>query len=332
MVRGLISGLGSIGTRHGRNFASLGVTVAGYDPDPARRQAFSGVLGGCAVYDDLDQALSDPAPDFAVIACPNSLHVPQAIACAERGIGMFIEKPLSHDLGRIDELAALVADRGVTAHVCSNFKFHPGVVALRDVVTEGRLGKVLAVQAISGQYLPDWHPKEDYRKLYAARADLGGGVLHDRQELDYLAWIFGPCRSVSCRMVTTGSLDIETEDLCQIIAEFGDGVLATVQLDYLQRPYARRIHVTGTQGIAQWDYVLNSLRVYTEQTGAWDEMPEAKMANPNDMYVAQSEHFLACLRDAATPVTGLSAACDVMRTFDACRRSAANQGRIEQVR
>jgi predicted dehydrogenase len=56
-------------------------------------------------------------------------------------------------------------------------RFHPCLQRLHELVLEKKVGQILSVRAEVGEYLPGWHTYEDYRQGYAARQDLGGGVI-----------------------------------------------------------------------------------------------------------------------------------------------------------
>ena len=88
--------------------------------------------------------------------------------------------------------------------------------------------------------MPGWHPYEDYRALYAARADLGGGVvLSQIHEFDYLYALFGLPRRLFAIGGHLSHLEIDVEDVASTLMEFNvDGHILPVHLqqDYLQRP------------------------------------------------------------------------------------------------
>ena len=115
------------------------------------------------VYDSLETAL-DERPDAVVIATPTSLHVPMALAAVRAGANVLVEKPLSHTLEGCEELAEEAERRGVMVSVAQNFRYHPSLRVLRDMVQQGEpLGEALMARAHVGTYLPDWHPWEDHR-------------------------------------------------------------------------------------------------------------------------------------------------------------------------
>src|SRR5215472_11850126 len=203
-MKALVVGLGGIGQRHTRNLRALlgdGVQISAYR---VRRQTHvvTAALGadrdrnveleyGIRTFCDLQDALGRK-PDLAFICNPSSLHVPVALACVQAGCDIFVEKPLSDSLCGIGELVQTAGDRRSIAMVGYQLRFHPCLKALSETVKSGILGNLLGVRATIGEYLPNWHPYEDYRQMYASRADLGGGVvLSQIHEFDYLYSLFG---------------------------------------------------------------------------------------------------------------------------------------------
>ncbi len=303
-MKAAVLGLGSIGLRHARNLRTLGVTdLIGMDPAADRRARFASDLGAVA-YADLDEALA-AAPDLAVVASPNRFHVSQALACARAGIHLLIEKPLSSDRIGVDSLLSEVAGRRLFVHVGSNWKFHPAFVTMKRLVDEAAAGRIVGAQILAGQWLPDWHPWEDYRRGYSARRDLGGGIVFDSHELDYLTWLLGPAVAIAGFVVRTGALEIETEDVAGSCLRLAGGAIATVQLDYIQRQPRRRYHLTGTGGTIEWDLQAGIVTLYTaadRQTTVID----CRTSDLNEMYVAQMRHVLVGMRDGIAPVTPLA--------------------------
>ena len=99
-----------------------------------------------------------------------------------------------------------------------------------------KLGDIIFINIQNGSYLPDWHLGEDYRKNYAARDDLGGGVLFtSTHELDYLSWIFGNVSEVFSITGKYSNLEIKSDDLSTILMKFKNNVIAEIHLDFFQK-------------------------------------------------------------------------------------------------
>jgi predicted dehydrogenase len=192
-------GLGGIGQRHVRNLRTLlGDTVEllawrvrrlSHVVTPTLQSDESRDVEReyrIRVFDTLDEALAQH-PDVAFICNPSSLHVTPALACVRAGCDVFLEKPVSHNMDGLAELAREVNQRRRIVMVGYQLRFHPCFLRLEEILRNGLVGDLVAVRATVGEYLPGWHPYEDYRRMYASRADLGGGVIVSQiHEFDYV--------------------------------------------------------------------------------------------------------------------------------------------------
>ena len=223
-MRGLLVGYGSIGRRHLTNLHSLGVT------DWAVVHTGQGTLPlelpcPARIYSDLPEALEKEVPSFAVIANPTSLHVHAALACTNAGCGLLIEKPISHSLEGVDELAALATALGTKTLVGFQFRFHPALIRIRDLLRSGSIGAPLHARVIWAEHLPSWHPWEDWRKSYAARAELGGGVHHTIcHPFDYLRMIFGDPVALFATLTRGGPLELPVPEAADVVLCFSEGL------------------------------------------------------------------------------------------------------------
>jgi predicted dehydrogenase len=311
----LIVGLGSIGMRHGRNFEDLDCQiVAGVDPDQSRRERFAQTFPGRA-FGDLEEAL-DTQPDLVVIASPSVFHVAQATTCVARGTHLLIEKPLGPAMNGVPELIHAIEESGVFAHVGSNWKFHPALLTLKRLIDEGVPGPVASAQVLAGQWLPDWHPWEDYRKGYSARVDLGGGVVLDSHEFDCITWLLGPIAELVGLVARSDALETESESVACACVRFESGALASVHVDYIQRDYRRRYLVAGPAGTVEWDYSTALITVYRAPENAGDppirETIDVSLEDLNEMYIAQARHVIDGVHGRCPPVTSVSAAAAVL--------------------
>jgi len=254
----LIAGLGSIGERHLRNLLRLGFKDISVFRRSVRKPR---TLGGneFKIFTNWQSALGEK-PEAVIITNPTALHVPFAIDAAKRGAHLFIEKPLSNSFDRVDELRDLIAQDHLVSLMGHNLRFHPCLQKVKEIVQSGKLGKPLSAKAEFGQYLPDFHPWEDYRQGYVARKELGGGALFtNTHEVDYLYWLFGPVKKVFCIARKLSDLEIDTEDTAALILEHENGILSELHLDFIQRTYSRSLQIIGSEGTLRWDFLTNSV-------------------------------------------------------------------------
>ena len=191
----LIAGLGSIGRRHFRNLLTLGERdIILYRTHQATLP--DDELAGFPVETDLLSALSHH-PDAVIISNPTALHLDIAIPAAQSGCYILLEKPVSHSMTRLGELEHAIQLNKLKVLVGFQFRFHPGLQKVKQLLDTGSIGDLLSARAHWGEYLPNWHPWEDYKLGYAARSDLGGGVvLTLSHPLDYLRWFLGDVESL----------------------------------------------------------------------------------------------------------------------------------------
>jgi predicted dehydrogenase len=306
----LIFGLGSIGRRHARCFKTLGIShVAGFDPDSERRAQFKSETGG-PVFSAESEGLAFN-PDLVVVASPNIFHIQQAKLAATADKPMLIEKPLGTDLFAARELCEMIEARGLYAHVGSNWKFHPAFQTMKAWLNKNRIGIPTGVQALAGQWLPDWHPWEDYRGMYSARRDLGGGAIFDSHEIDYMLWLLGPVNEFCGFKAQSGVLEIETEDVAAALFRFENNALGVLITDYIQRFPRRRYHISGSEGTIEWDYADGHVRLH--KPGEPDaECIDARLSDNNEMYLVQAQWVLEDLKTGRMPVTPVSAMLRVL--------------------
>jgi len=294
-------GLGSAGRRHLRNLRALGCdnlhllrTHRSTLPDDD--------LTGMPTHTDLVAALAQ-GPAGVVIATPSSLHLEAAIPAANAGCHLFIEKPISHTLEGIDSLRQAVASGGAGVLTGFQFRHHPGLRRIQSFLAKGLVAPPIQAQVHWGEYLPNWHPWEDYRQSYAARADLGGGVVLTLcHPFDYLRWLLGEVVEVSAVTANSGQLGIEVEDTADISLRFASGSVAQVHLDYLEQPGSHRLSVSGSSGVLEW---------------------QPDRSDRDTIFLEEMRHFLACVAGREQPVCTLDDGIAALRIALAVRQSAA---------
>lgn len=295
-MRFLVIGCGSIGKRHIGNLLKLGVgEILALDVRADRRGEVESQFG-VKTLGDLEDAW-ERAPDVALITAPTSSHVSLALQAAEHGCHLFVEKPLTDRFDEgLDRLLATVQKRKLVTLVGCNMRFHHGPATVKRLLEAENIGRVVAVLLEMGQYLPDWHPAEDYRLGYSASTAQGGGIILDAiHELDYARWMFGEVRELVCFGGKRSSLEIDTEDCADILLGFRSGLWAHVHLDYVERSHTRRCKVIGEEGTILWDESEGDVRVFSPADRRWRAIPVPSGYDDNAMYVDELRHFLRCL-------------------------------------
>lgn len=291
----LICGMGSIGVRHFRNLQTLGVTdIIFYSTRKSTFPQIEEIMQGAQVFDSLHDALAE-MPDICMITNPTSLHVRTAIEAAKHGCHLYIEKPISHTLEGLEELNRLIEMHNLISFVTYQFRFHPHIKLLCELVKQKDVyGDVIWARAEWSEYLPDWHPWEDYTKGYSARSELGGGVLRTQiHPLNYLSFILGEISELSVHCQASGHLGIDVDDLADIHLSFENNVTANVHVDYLQKPRVHTLTVVTNKGRFAWDCHANEL-FFIDHAAKRTHFPNENFER-NDMFVSMLEHFLHCV-------------------------------------
>ncbi len=326
-VRLAVVGAGPIGRRHLDAIAAEPACQAVAVVDPAPEGAEAAAAHDLAHYADLAAMLDANAPDGVIVATPNALHVPLALACVERGIPTLVEKPIADTLAAALSLAEASEAAGVPVLVGHHRRHNPVVQKARDVVRSGALGQLVAVSAVWLARKPD-----DYFEV-AWRRESGGGpvlinLIHD---IDSLRFIVGEIAAVQS-MTSNTRRGFAVEDTAALLLRFRDGPLATVMLsDGASSPWAWELTagertsydfphtgqdcylIAGTKA----SLAVPSLRLWRPdgpphwQTSLSQETIAVQAADPID---AQIAHFAAVIRGRAEP---LITARDAARTLEA---------------
>ncbi|MEE2687688.1 MAG: Gfo/Idh/MocA family oxidoreductase, partial [Chloroflexota bacterium] len=329
-------GLGSIGQRHLRNLRRLvgdTIEIIAYRerrtvPMLNDRQEVIENRSITTEYqvrgiDTLEEALLEK-PDIVLIANPSSMHIEVAIKAAKVGCHLFIEKPLGAQHEGISELIELVERKRLVAFVAYQFRFHPGLQKIFCWLQEQRIGKLISAHIVNGEYLPTFHPYEDYRISYAARKNLGGGcILTQIHEFDYIYWLFGIARRIFSVGGQLSDLELDVEDAVTILMEcrYGRTTLpVSLCLNYVQSPPKRTCTIVGTKGRIEWDFHTGRLELHpTESEGT--ELYDFSYLERNDMFIAELKHFLQCVSDNSDPVVNLRSGYESLRMALAARTS-----------
>jgi len=320
----LIAGLGSIGRRHLHNLVTLGekdiiLYRTGKSTIPEEE------LAGFASYNDYQQAL-DAKPDAVIVSNPTALHLDIAIPAADSGIHLLLEKPVSHSKMRIEELIKAVNKNAVKVLVGFQFRFHPTLIQMKKILSAGEIGEVVSARAHWGEFLPNWHPWEDYRNSYAARPDLGGGVVLTLcHPFDYLRWLIGEVESLWAFTSESAALPTGSESIAEVGVTFSNNATGSIHLDYLQQPGSHTLDVIGTKGSLRWDNSTGELKCFQSSTNKWTSFFPAEGFERNWLFIEEMKSFLSLQRGETTSPCTLDDGIIALDIALAIHRSAAEK-------
>jgi predicted dehydrogenase len=326
----VIAGLGSIGRRHLRNLVSLGEKdVLLYRTHLSTMPEED--LAGFKTVSDFQQAL-DTKPDAVIVSNPTSMHLDIAIPAAKAGVHLLLEKPVSHSLECVDELTALEKLKNLQILVGFQFRFHPTLIKMKELLSENAIGTPVSCRAHWGEYLPNWHPWEDFRNSYAAKPELGGGVaLTLSHPFDYLRWIMGEVDSLWAFTSDSKDLLIGSESTAEIGLQFSGGATGSVHLDYIQQPGSHTLDIIGSRGSLRWDNATGELKLFQAGNKEWTSFFPPAGFERNDLFVAEMKAFLAMLRGETASPCSLADGISALEIALAVLQSA-NEKRIISIR
>lgn len=269
-------------------------------------------------------------PDAVIVAGPSTTRVDVLRTVRSLNVPVFIEKPLAHALGPAVSTLDLLGKEVERSQLGYNLRFSESLIAFREILLEGRYGRIIRFSAETAQYLPDWRPARDFRESVSAQAKLGGGVLLElSHELDYLRWIFGEWDWVSAWTGRISSLGIDVEDVAIVTIGIVDGEATTrlvgqLSLDFVRRDKTRTVTAVCEGGTLRWDGFAGTVDAWDSSEPRWRTI--VVDSGPYHSYRAQWDSFLSVVEKGTAPLVTISDGLAVLRAVEAIRRSHENSG------
>jgi len=321
----LIVGYGSIGKRHLENIVlqkNIKIIVCTKRNDLEKLEK-----KGIIIVNTINDALLHK-PNIAFITNETSYHIKTAIKLAKNGIHLFIEKPLSHSIKDIKKLEKIIHTKKIIVQIGCDHRFHPCIKKIKNILDNNKIGKIISVHVENSSYLPDWHPYEDYRKGYAAKKSLGGGIaLTMIHELDFLYWFFGDIKKVFSITGKYSNLEISADDLSMMTLIFNKNITAHLHLDYFSRPEFKSCKIKGVNGTIYWDSILNEVKIYSQNKKQWKVVLKIDKFNRNLMFIDELKYFLKCIKNKKDTFNNINDAKKTLQVVLDAKKSST-QGKM----
>ncbi len=315
-----VVGCGYWGRNLVRVFHEIGALAAVSDSDAELASEFADRYSVPAR--DFDQLLDDPDVAAVAIAAPAAVHATLAGRALRAGKHVFVEKPIALRTTDAEELVALAAEGGRVLMVGHLLQYHPAYLALRELIGDGRLGRL--------QY------------VYSNRLNLG----KIRRE-ENVFWSFAP-HDISMILALTGEMPSAVTatgasylhsviaDVTNTYMSFPSGVNAHIFVSWLHPYKDQRLVVVGSEGMAVFDDTRDwseKLRLYAHRIGWRDGAPEPERADVELLELDEAEplkleceHFVECVAEGKTPRTDGHEGLRVLRVLEAA------EGALQQER
>ncbi|MEX8518847.1 MAG: Gfo/Idh/MocA family protein [Leptothrix sp. (in: b-proteobacteria)] len=340
MIKIALLGAGVIGREHaGRMGGQVDCALHSVtDPSPAGR-AYAAERG-VPHHATLDALLGGPLPDAAIVATPNDLHVPQALALVRRGVPVLIEKPVADTLPAGAELVRAVQDTGIPVLVGHHRRHSAVLQAAHACLRAGELGRLVAVNTSVLFHKPAAYFQVEWR-----RQPGGGPILINLvHEIDTLRWLAGEVVAVQAR-ASSATRGFAVEDSAAVLLEFASGALGTLIVsDAAASPrsweqtsgenpaYARDdsqdcLFLAGTQGSLA---LPTMTRWLASGPASWHTPMQRERLTPAavDPLVRQLQHFCDVIRGRAEPLVSAADALASLRVTLAVHEAATTGLRV----
>lgn len=298
-MRFLIVGIGSMGKRRIRNLQALKAgEIIGFDPREDRCEE-AGKKYGVETFTDFDRAMT-LKPDALIISTPPNLHMHYAHNAVDGNKHFFTEASVTD--GGMSKLMNKLGEKDIVGVPSCTMRFYPGPKMIKRLIDDGRIGKPLSFTYHSGQYLPDWHPWEDYRTYYVSNKETGACREIVPFEMAWLTWIFGEIDSLSCMKDKVSDLDTDIDDIYQLLLRFRNNIIGHLLVDVLARPAVRFMRILGTEGTIEWLNDQNAIRVSNKSDYSWEKIKlntgttEDRYINPEEPYIEEMRHFINAIK------------------------------------
>jgi predicted dehydrogenase len=310
VIRVALVGSGSIQNVHARAVLEHPngelVAIANWREPSAR--ALAERYGVPQVTTDVEEIVSAPDVDAAVVATPNALHAAQTIALLRSGKHVLVEKPMAMGVSECDEMIEASRDSGAFLMVAHCWRFHDEVRAMRDRIAARELGEVVKTHGY-GVHV-NWGPTG----WFADPALAGGGALVDMgvHAIDTARFLLGdPLPTRVCATVETRYGDYAVDDVGTLLISWSSGVSSVVESGWWH-PHAGGLEadteVFGTKGYAR----------------IWDPAPPSDddEHGSQPMYTAQMAEFLDAIAEGRQPRPSGEDGRVVMQVVEEAYRSA----------
>lgn len=247
-----IIGTGSIVPTHAQAISSIPaaslVVICGKNAAKAQELA---TQFHCDGYSDYQELLKRTDIDAVSICVPSGLHTELGIEAALAGKHVIVEKPIDVSLEKADALINTCRQQGVKLGVIFQRRYSDGVIALKKLLDQGKLGKLL----FGGCYIKLYRSQEYYDSgAWRGTWDIdGGGVLMNQgiHYIDMLQFLAGPVAEVTGHCATLGHTGIAVEDTASAAVTFQSGALGVIEGTTCAYPgLVSRIDIYGTEGSA----------------------------------------------------------------------------------
>ncbi len=262
VLKAAVIGVGMMGRNHARVYAQMEGTrlIAAADPDTVALEPIARTYSA-PVYTDHVRMLEEEKPDLVTIAVPTRLHREVSIQAMKRGVHVFLEKPIAANLEDGQEIVDCAHREGVKLAVGHIERFNPAVLALKEHLEAGELGRIFQIHARRVGPFP------------SRVQDVGVVIDLATHELNLLEYLTGShVESVYAEIER--EIHAQHEDLLTGILKFMDGTIGILDVNWLTPTKIRELSLIGEKGMFLVNYLTQDLYFYENEyrNGNWEDL------------------------------------------------------------
>jgi len=329
-------GLGSMGKRRIRNLIALGINpqdIQGFDISNKRNKEIEKLYQSqIKTSNDFEKIYKELNPDILIISTPPNQHCQYFLKAAKDKKHFFVEVSTT-DKG-YDKLLSLLDNTFIAAPSCT-FRYLKSIKKIKTLIDQKKIGRLLSFNYHFGQYLPDWHPWENYRKVYFSKKETGAC----REMFSYeLMWINGivnsKIKSIQGICKKVSNLNMKADDIYASIVEYENNVTGTILIDLLSRTAKRTLRLIGTDGLLDWEWQDYVIKIYTVKDKKFKTInlkkgiSEKNYITTEDMYVEEMKEFLKSIKNNTQFSYTFKDDLETLRTLYALEKSARTKKSI----
>ncbi|MEK6793406.1 MAG: Gfo/Idh/MocA family oxidoreductase [Spirochaetota bacterium] len=282
-------------------------------------------LSGAAVYNEYGRMCDEVSPDAVIVTLPPHAHAGEVECAAERGIAVFLEKPLARDPDRAQSMADAIRKHNVVSQVGYHYRFKRSVKRMKELITSGRAGRPALFE---GRFWSNMEGKPWWR----SRSMSGGQTFEQATHIfDTARFLMGDVLTVQGHIATLCHpiKDDRIEDVSAAILKMENGSLALISASNCAFP---------GKCIGDFRAVFQRCVLDYRSTGDWCDKDTATItftdgSGPTEAFIEDSDahaeemrDFLDAVSNGGPTVTPAADGIITQRTVEAMLASAEHDG------
>lgn len=330
-----IAGLGLVGKRHCEAIANVANAALVAVVDPSDEAAAYCQRHGLDHHADMEALFAERQPDGVILSTPTPLHVDQALRCVEHGCPVMVEKPLATSAAAAKPLLDAAKASNTPLLVGHHRRHNPLIRKAKQIIADGLIGDVRAVQATCWFYKPDpYFDIAPWRKLKGA-GPISVNLVHD---VDLLRYLCGEIVSVQAQAAPSAR-GFENEDVAAAVLRFQSGAVGTISVsDSIVAPWSWEMtsreypvypvtdqscyHIGGSQASLS----VPDLKLWShgQQRDWWSPLSATVMPrDASDPLINQIRHFAEVIAGRKQPLVSGEEGYRTLQVVEAIQEAAA---------